>query len=96
MWFQSTTKDRQCVIGSSLHEGPERARGPEGSLYEAVEVKPALHWRPQDIGHAMGMRQLPKRATQRRVRPKSQSKEMYVAGSKVRYISLVYIRNSHL
>lgn len=24
--------------------------GPEGPLYEAVEMKPELHWRPQDVG----------------------------------------------
>ena len=39
-WSWRGFEARQCVTGQSLHEGFERARGPEEPMYEAVKVKP--------------------------------------------------------
>lgn len=43
--------------------------GPERLLHEAVKVKPALHWRPQDSGDARVTKHLPSRAADKDVEP---------------------------
>lgn len=41
-YFQIVVESRQLVAEKSLRKGPERTRGFERSLYEAVEVKSGL------------------------------------------------------
>lgn len=50
------------------------------TLHEVVEVKPGLHWIPQNVGDAKAMRFLPRRVAYRKC---NQSKRViYVAASK--------------
>jgi hypothetical protein len=56
-WYsQVDAEARQLGTEKFLSKGPERMRGFEKSLLEAVEVKSGLCWRPQDVGDARDMR----------------------------------------
>lgn len=53
LWIQRAAKARH-VAGESLYGSPQRP------LFEVVEVKLVLHWRPCYFGDTRAMRHLPK------------------------------------